>query len=513
MNETIDLDKQNIRLVCIDDDRSRDAIYKLFFETYSASDSSHFRVTLEIPASPHAAIRTIRSRHIHAAIVDVLLKKKWKSELVEDLIDVLGSTRVPIGFVSGDMGQEAAIGELRRHMSRLSENPKLGYFTYVDSFQRHLYDSMEDLSQGVRNASRLREGLISLWNVILMGVAANSSPIWRENKALPLTFMHLTDTHFGKIDVKQLSVEGIVDLVRQNDISIDALLWSGDIADKGLPSDYAEAKKFYDSLVSKGVLNTACPVLLVAGNHDHCWPLALAVNIELQDGAWSIGKAPNDAYRQLAAFRVQPFSDFYETITGRRLNAYRKGFAWIDSYISEGVIVLEFSIEEFGVIGIDAAARRDIDTIGGAIFDELRAIQDNDSNEFKIILLLIHGRDPNPIVQSQFNVFISRLAAKGFPIIVVGGHYHVGSTECDRSILYIVGTPVSDKVVEGTAMLPGVPFISLRAAKTLEIECIVTTYKFERNIIGVDENSYISVKKFRLRNDETKYFKHWIIFE
>jgi Calcineurin-like phosphoesterase len=502
--------KSILRIACIDDDRSRDEIYSLFFDAYSSSESSHFTIVLEIPPTPEEAIRVVKSRQVHGAIVDVLLTRKWNSTKVEDLVEVMRSTKLAIGFVSGDMGQETAVSELRKHMTRLSDNPKLGYFTYFDSFKRQFFNSSDDALSTVRIASRLREEVIALWNIILMGISSSATTIWRESDSANITFLHLTDTHFGRVDVGQMSVEGIVDLVRQQSIVIDALLWTGDIADKGLPSDYSKARKFYDDLVVKGVITAACPVFAVAGNHDQCWPLSLSVNIYKTEGKWLIGDKPNDDYRQLVPYRVQPFSEFYEGITGRKLDAYKKGFAWIDTYIRAGILVLEFSIEDFGIYGIDVAGGRDIDKIAGAIFDELREIESRGGPNFSLILLLVHGRDPSKETEIHFNIFMTRLAAKGYPLVVAGGHYHVGTASPVGSVLYVIGTPVDAKVLAGMTVLPGVPFLSLSAGTDGAVECDVTTYKFERNILGVDEHKYTSLERFRLRNDGGKYAQDWI---
>lgn len=502
--------KPIIRLAFIDDDRTRDAVVRLFFDVYSSSELSHFNVELTIPGTPSDAIRTIRSLAVDAVVMDVLLKRNWGSEQVDDLVKITGKSEIPLGFVSGDMGQVAAISEMRSLASNLSSNPKFGYFTYVDSFRRHLFEINTTTQALERIASHLREEVISLWNIIFIGISEKPSATWHQERADRLTFLHLTDTHFGKTDVKQLSVEGIIDVVRNNSIKVDALLWTGDIADKGLPSDYMKASHFYSSLISKGALSRACQVFLVAGNHDHCWPLALATNVVKLDDTWQLSKKPNPDLLQLAPYRVQPFSEFYERTTGRRMDVYREGWKWIDIYRESGLLVLEFSIEEFGVAALDAAGRKDIDKVCGDILDELREIfSEAPAREF-VILVLIHGTDPSPTVEIQLRQFVHRLAAKGHPIIVVGGHYHVGSTTPEGSALYVVGPPISEEVVDSRAILPGISFVTIDTSGLPVASCEIATYKLEQNRDGVLEDKYFLKETFRTRVDSEKFTGHWL---
>ncbi len=93
-----------------------------------------------------------------------------------------------------------------------------------------------------------------------------------------VTLLHLSDTQFGRYhrfgESDSLSRNLLYDLsgIRE-DLGvppIDIVILSGDIAERGLPSEFKQARAFLDALC--GALELELPrVVVVPGNHDVSW--------------------------------------------------------------------------------------------------------------------------------------------------------------------------------------------------------------------------------------------------
>ncbi|WP_414576388.1 HEAT repeat domain-containing protein [Anabaena sp. CCY 9402-a] len=138
--------------------------------------------------------------------------------------------------------------------------------------------------------------------------------------------LHLSDLHFGTLDQAKLwSNQLATDLRNELEIpQLDALILSGDIANKSTSDEYAAAKQFLDELRQDFALKPE-QIIIVPGNHDLNWQIAqdahtayrreryqgkLDQEIYIDDGGNYIEVADKEKYKQ----RFEHFSNFYQTI-------------------------------------------------------------------------------------------------------------------------------------------------------------------------------------------------------
>jgi 3',5'-cyclic AMP phosphodiesterase CpdA len=139
--------------------------------------------------------------------------------------------------------------------------------------------------------------------------------------------LHLSDLHFGTTDDARLwSNQLAEDLRGLKCSSLDALVLSGDIANKSTPEEYTAAKNFLDKLCDAFSIKRQ-NIVLVPGNHDLNWKLSKKAYIPMHRDDYSgspdnsriinqggdfIGVVNNeDEYRQ----RFSYFNRFYEDVT------------------------------------------------------------------------------------------------------------------------------------------------------------------------------------------------------
>jgi hypothetical protein len=107
------------------------------------------------------------------------------------------------------------------------------------------------------------------------GAAVVGQPEPQVPPSSPITWLHLSDFHFAaqEQDKWQANVvlrpllDDVQCLLEKEQVSLDVILVSGDIAAKGAPKEYDLAAAFLDELLARtGVLKEH--LLLVPGNHD-----------------------------------------------------------------------------------------------------------------------------------------------------------------------------------------------------------------------------------------------------
>ncbi|WP_339458593.1 HEAT repeat domain-containing protein [Nodularia spumigena] len=138
--------------------------------------------------------------------------------------------------------------------------------------------------------------------------------------------LHLSDLHFGTPDQAKLwSNQLAIDLQQELEIPhLDALILSGDIADKSTPPEYAAAQQFFDELRQDFPLQPE-QIIIVPGNHDLNWSLAkkayqlidrddykgeLTQGEYIEENASVIRVRDEEKYKR----RFEHFSNFYQTI-------------------------------------------------------------------------------------------------------------------------------------------------------------------------------------------------------
>src|SRR5262244_738354 len=103
-----------------------------------------------------------------------------------------------------------------------------------------------------------------------------------------VTVLHVSDTQFGQYhrfaDQDSLAAHLVRDLrqlVASGVPPIDLVVFSGDIAEKSVKGEYAQARAFLDKILDHTGL-AAERVVVVPGNHDVSWPLSKAYFAECE---------------------------------------------------------------------------------------------------------------------------------------------------------------------------------------------------------------------------------------
>jgi hypothetical protein len=160
----------------------------------------------------------------------------------------------------------------------------------------------------------------------LTGAAAFAAAPARQSGAI----LHLSDLHFGtSADATRWLGQLAADLQHELSITqLDAVLVSGDIANRAERDEYAAALRFFQELQSEFGLSPQ-KILLVPGNHDVSWPLSEQAYTPVRrrsykgpltpgmyiDGGEYVELRADAEYRE----RMRPFADFYQAL---RLEPY-----------------------------------------------------------------------------------------------------------------------------------------------------------------------------------------------
>jgi hypothetical protein len=272
--------KQTISILVIDDDRDRDIIYKQFFSKLSNHANAAYEITAIIPDSPAEVIRCLLAKEPCFVVLDMRFTGEWEIA-TQSIYEAIRKLGCPISLLSMDFNDPVVSLQASNVLSQLKNIPKLGFLPFGSAIRRHCYDSnLKPIN------AELPSDQVSIWNLML----AESLEIkvnWKPKLTNEITFLHLTDTHFGKSQPDYLNAVAILNGSTKSDSEIgpllaDYLIWTGDITDKGLPSEFALASSFAADLFDTGVLPASCPISLVPGNHDLCRPLALSSRMNLE---------------------------------------------------------------------------------------------------------------------------------------------------------------------------------------------------------------------------------------
>jgi predicted MPP superfamily phosphohydrolase len=144
-----------------------------------------------------------------------------------------------------------------------------------------------------------------------------------------MQILHLSDLHFGTLDnAHNWHNQLAEDLIQELDCPrLDALILSGDIANKSTLEEYTAAKQFLDNLCQEFQLQPE-QIVIVPGNHDLNWGLAkkayklvdldefegeLKEGYYIQESQSVIRIRDESKYKQ----RFANFCNFYQAITGK----------------------------------------------------------------------------------------------------------------------------------------------------------------------------------------------------
>ena len=156
-----------------------------------------------------------------------------------------------------------------------------------------------------------------------------TAPLVQYSSVSVMHILHLSDLHFGTLDnarnwYSQIAEDLSQELDRPH---LNALILSGDIANRSTPEEYAAAKEFLDKLCKEFDLNQE-QVIIVPGNHDLNWEISdesykpekrknykgsMSESYIFDKGGDYIEVLDPEQYKR----RFEHFSNFYKAVKGK----------------------------------------------------------------------------------------------------------------------------------------------------------------------------------------------------
>jgi 3',5'-cyclic AMP phosphodiesterase CpdA len=294
----------------------------------------------------------------------------------------------------------------------------------------------------------------------------------QNNKSLvpKMHILHLSDLHFGTPDQAQIWSNQLVQDLRNelNIASLDALILSGDIANKSTESEYKAARKFLDYFRQDFHLEPE-QIIIVPGNHDLNWEKSeeaytpvnrkyyqgstILLNGEkradsnhaIDDGGRFIEQQDEDEYKE----RFFYFSQFYQSIKG---TPYPKDY-------EEQYTIAPFPSKKLLILGLNSAWQLDhhykerASINMNALSNALTEIRRNSEyGNFLKIAVWHHPLDSAGNDRITDQGFMELLAVDGFRLFL-HGHVHEAQTSLYRYDTSANGRKL-DRICAGTFGAP-----------------------------------------------------------
>ncbi|WP_293048140.1 effector-associated domain EAD1-containing protein [Moorena sp. SIO1F2] len=292
--------------------------------------------------------------------------------------------------------------------------------------------------------------------------------------------LHLSDLHITTSDQATLwSNQLAQDLIQDLDIpKLDALILSGDIANKSTPQEYEAAQQFLDNFRQDFPLDPK-QIVLVPGNHDLNWTLAEEAyelcdrtkdHDKLQDGHYikvtdEVIRVPDKAkYQQ----RFAHFSQFYKTIKDQPYPLDYDQQAIIDHLPEQNLLILGLN----SAWELDHHFKTRASIHSGALANALTKIRRNpDYDKCLKIAVWHHPLNSDGSDRITDKGFIERLAVAGFRFFL-HGHIHKAETSLFRYDLSRDGRKL-DQICAGTF-----------GARTVELR---SGYPWQYNLLKIND--------------------------
>jgi hypothetical protein len=251
-------------------------------------------------------------------------------------------------------------------------------------------------------------------------------------------------------------------------------------------------------------------------NHDLCWPLALADQVERNSAGsgWAYRIVETPPQRDtLWEFGLQPYQTFYSSVTGFSAPSIEKGFHLHTQWSHLGVSVLEIMSEPHSIpTRADQAGHQRVPSthFNRVAAAALATIKSARLEQHVCVVVIAHRLYPE--ISSGFLVEwrrLLRLISETHPLVVLTGHTHeadtgpLGGPGPLGSVrgLGIVGVPHSESVPIDTLVLPRVGYITLENLGTPRLQCeIARMQKRERQ-------SWTPEAPIRFRMESNR---HWV---
>ena len=240
----------------------------------------------------------------------------------------------------------------------------------------------------------------------------------------PIRILHISDLQFGPelpadFNIKSALAAGAIR--RHWDGPPTFIAITGDIAERGLPSEYAAAREWLTKLSVELDRDWSDDrFLLIPGNHDLCWPLAWSACIDVRN---RVLKAPGD-FPELASFIVEPFREFSEQLGGEGSWSGNSQYWTSGRYRRLGIVLFGCNtceqVDEWGKPKQSLA-----DQTLANLFSAIR-LHRKDAQQALTIGLIHHplnADDPTEMLASRGS-FLKGLSDQDGDVLILCGHVH-----------------------------------------------------------------------------------------
>lgn len=345
--------------------------------------------------SPEELDISMDQHRFDAVLMDFVLEE-WGVEsraLIEAVRD-----RVPVVLIS-----QSWPSNFQQLSTILSSLPIARLFTWDDMSTA---ESRAMVAFWIRTAVRNRRGILDL------ACGPND----------PIRIVQFSDTQFNARD------ELLFEIDTQVAVQELQLRWKdppqfialpGDIAEGGRPSEYRMAEAWIAGIRKELERHPETINILTApGNHDVCWPLALAARIDPRSKTLT-----NDdpIYPDIASYAFAPYREFSSRVEGATRWEGSRGYWVSGAYRSAGLILFGVNSSE-DLDGWGMPSRRIAESTIAGLFADIVALK-RDAPRALVVGLMHHPLEGSEQSIGNSSAFKRIIEATG-SIVLLTGHVH-----------------------------------------------------------------------------------------
>lgn len=406
---------------------------------------------LERPAELHDALER---RDFDAILMDFVLEE-WGID-ARDIINEIHDS-VPVALISKSWSTN--FGSLT---STIGSFPVARLFTWDDMVTPR---AREMVMFWITSAIRSRYGNLAV------GYGPND----------PLRIVQFSDMQFNATNGKRYEIDTQVAVQTIQSNWADPphfLALTGDIAEAGRPSEYDMARDWVATLRKRlGQDRYQIEVLSTPGNHDVCWPLALAQRIDVRDKILTHG---DTFYPELARYAFSPFREFSRSVEPADRWSKSRHYWVSGTYRQAGLILFGLNSSE-NLDSWGMPTRTLVEATVAGLFDDIATLK-RDAPDALVVGLMHHPLDQSDESVVNSTEFKRNIHDTIGSIILLTGHVHE-----DTSTLTQVGQrPGVLQIASSTFTLAATkrPEDSVRGFNLIELE------RKNDSVVGIEVQTF-----------------------
>jgi hypothetical protein len=243
----------------------------------------------------------------------------------------------------------------------------------------------------------------------------------------PLRIVQFSDMQFNAANGKRYEIDTQVAVQTIQAKWADPphfLALTGDIAESGRPSEYDMARDWVETLRKRlGQDRYQVEVLTAPGNHDICWPLALAQRIDVREQILA-----HDAplCPELARYAFSPFREFSRRVEPRERWSMSRHYWVSGTYRQAGLILFGLNSSE-DLDSWGRPTRRLAEATAARLFEEIADLQ-RDAPDALVVGLMHHPLDQSEECIVNAMEFKRNITDTTGSIVLLTGHVHEDTT-------------------------------------------------------------------------------------